>query len=265
MGGITARIAATILVILILAGALRTVLNVSKFDDAFTGLLQSRLSVIVLDVQQTVESSLSLGLPLNALVNAQEMLDRERLQDDGILSILIHDRQGRRLFDSETARVGQEIPQGWPVVQSVAPSSEGEQTWVLREADAFTVGAPLRNNLGEVVGGIALRYDRSRYDAAFETIFDKLAAYTLAMLAAGAVVTYLGVMVLFRPMRRRLRQLETALRGTGTGVDGSGADSGLLTDHVAPLHRAIAEADGEIARVARLLESARSSGAGQPT
>jgi len=254
MRGITARIAATILAILVLAGLLQTVLTVSKFDAAFVNLLQSRLSVAVLDIRDTVETSLNLGLPLNALVNTQDVLDKERAQDSYILSILVADRAGQRLFDTDKARIGETIPAAW----SQRGATAGERGWVLRDADGFVVGAPLMNSLGERVGGIVLRYDHSAYDTAFNAVLKRLTIAVAAIIAAGALLVSIAVVWLFRPLRHRLQELDAALRDEQGGAKPIGGhDDALLAGHLAPLHRALADVQARIAHAAELMAAAR--------
>ena len=253
MRGITARIAATILAILVMAGLLQTVLTISKFDRAFTNLLQSRLSVAVLDIRDTVEGSLNLGLPLNALVNTQELLDKERGQDRSIQSILVHDRTGQRLFDTDRARVGQPMAAAWS--QRAAPS---RQVWVLRDGEGFVVGAPLVNSLGEIVGGIVLRYEHTAYDAAFRAVLERLTTTTAVVLAAAALIVSLAVMWLFRPLRHRLDELDAALCDEQVGaVAAAGHDDALLAGHLAPLHRALDDVQGRLAAAAGLIAKAK--------
>jgi hypothetical protein len=254
MRGITTRIAATILAILILAGLLQTVLTVSKFDGAFVNLLQSRLSVAVLDIRDTVETSLNLGLPLNALVNTQEVLEKERAQDGYILSILVHDRAGQRLFDTDKARIGEAIPAAW----GQRAGGASERGWVLRDADGFVVGAPLISSLGERVGGIVLRYDHTAYDTAFDAVLKRLTMAAGVIIVAGAVLVSVIVFWLFRPLRHRLEELDAALRDEQGGANSAGShDDALLAGHLAPLHRALADVQTRIAHAAELLAAAR--------
>lgn len=254
MRGITARIAATILAILVLAGALQTVLTISKFDAAFVNLLQSRLSVAVLDIRDTVETSLNLGLPLNALVNTQDVLDKERAQDGYILSILVNDRAGQRLFDTDRAMIGEPIPSAW----SQRSATAAERGWVLRDAEGFVVGAPLINSLGERVGGIVMRYDHTAYDAAFNAVLKRLAITATAIIMGGALLLSIAVIWLFRPLRHRLEELDAALRDEQGGAKTvSGHSDALLSGHLAPLHRTLADVQARIAHAADLLASAR--------
>jgi len=253
MRGITARIAMTILAILVMAGLLQTVLTVSKFDGAFTNLLQSRLSVAVLDIRDTVETSLNLGLPLNALVNTQDVLEKERTQDGHIQSIIVHDRAGQRLFDTDRALIGQQVSANW-----LQRSAAGRQNWVLRDGEGFVVGAPLVNSLGETAGGIVLRYDAAAYDKAFKAVLERLASTVAVILAAAFLLVSIAVVWLFRPLRHRLEELDAALRDEKVGSAAAvHHDDALLAGHMAPLHRALADVEGRIAQAAEALAAAR--------
>lgn len=256
MGGVTARIAATILAILAMAGLLQTVLTVSKFDGAFTALLQSRLSVAVLDIRDTVETSLGLGLPLQSLVNTQDVLDKERAQDSHIQSVVVHDRAGQRLFDTDRSRIGQTVPAAWT-------QRGGGQLWVLRDGEGFVVGAPLVNSLGASVGGIVLRYDHQAYDSAFDAVLRRLAGSAAAVTAVALALVSVVVVWLFRPLRRRLEDLDAALQEEQGGQTAAGHhDEALLAGHLAPLHRALADVQSRIDRTAELFAKARDEQAG---
>lgn len=252
MGGITARIAATILAILTMAGLLQTVLTVSKFDGAFTALLQSRLSVAVLDIRDTVETSLGLGLPLQSLVNTQDVLDKERAQDSHIQSVVVHDRAGQRLFDTDRTRIGKSVPPAW--TQRLG----GGQLWVLRDGEGFVVGTPLINSLGASVGGIVLRYDHEAYDTAFGAVLRRLAGSAAVVTIVALGIVSILVVWLFRPLRRRLEDLDAALQEEQVGKTTAGHhDDALLAGHLAPLHKALADVQSRLDKTAEMFARAR--------
>ena len=72
------KIAASIVVILLVSTGLLAIFNFLKFEKTLGGLVNSQIFVIGDDLQGTIESGLSLGLSLPALQDTQGVIDRAR-------------------------------------------------------------------------------------------------------------------------------------------------------------------------------------------
>lgn len=203
---LTAKITLAILAILACSLTLTAFLNLYKYEKTYLQLAQSRFGFVVFDIKATVENSLNLGLPLSALRNTQNVIERETAQDDQILSIEVFDQDGETQFSTNRGGIGNRVPRHW-----LAARGDGD-AWSEIDDQAIVVGAPLINNFGQTVGGIALRYSRAHFDLKVWDMQLELMRVAIGIFAAAGIVAAVGVYLLFRSARRRLAQMEMSLR-----------------------------------------------------
>ncbi|GEM_PF-2516840 len=206
---LTAQIVIAITAIVFLALALTSFLNYFKFERSFSIFLSSRFEAVLQDMKNSVETSLALGLPLNALRNTQPLIEREKNQDDQILSIEVFEFDGNVVFATDRSFVGDLISEQWLETRKL---SQDQNHWSLREDDALVIGVPLVNSLDIEVGGIALRFSRAFYDQTLrDMMLDllKSAAMILLITVAGAAV---GSSLLLKNTSRSFSSMASALR-----------------------------------------------------
>lgn len=215
---LSAKISIAIIAIIACSLGLTAFLNLFKYEKTFLQLAQSRFGFVVFDVKSTVENSLNLGLPLIALRNTQAVIERETAQDDQILSMEVYDDTGETLFSTNRGGIGNKVPGRW-LRQAGESGSAG---WNLIDDEAIVVGAPLVNNFGQVVGGIALRYSRAYFDLKVWDMQLELMRVAGLIFAIAALVAILGVLLLLGGTRKSLASMEASLRqalDAGGGID----------------------------------------------
>ena len=205
---ITAAIAALIAFVLGLA----VLMNYAKFERAFSGLTESRLAFLVEDLRETLEFGLDLGLDPAAMANTTAILAREAAKDPQILSILVFDDQGQVLHQHQRETLSHPLSRLTSAWFIAALRNHPTTTpWRASDPDTLIVGATLTNNFGRVVGGIALRYDRSFHDHELAQALAGLTRAAGLILLAATLIALISVWLLFRSARRDLRRVRAAL------------------------------------------------------
>jgi len=209
------RLTAAIFVILLSALALTATLNYFKFESTLSGLQQSRISVISLNIKQSVQSGTDLGLALKELRDIQDVIDRARKADSQILSISVFDRQGRVLFASSADPAAAGTP-----TQAVAPewvranrgATTEEALWRTNDPTAFVVGAAIHNTFDRVIGGVAVRFSRAVFQNMLDEMLATLAKSTGIVLVSFGLLCGLVVFLVFASLARSARRMDERLQ-----------------------------------------------------
>ena len=200
------KVAVTLLLILVCTVAITSFFTYSRLHSVLSSLVESRYGVQLYSVKNDVEARLGLGFPLRQLRVVQDSIDREKLNDPAILDIEVFDARGEILFDTDRGAIGTLVPAEW-----LKSAAAGGALFSHPDDDARAVGLPLANSLGEVTGGVTLRYPAAYLDNELAPMIGDLARVGLLLLGAAALVAMLGSHVLFRPVARRLTAMEAVL------------------------------------------------------
>lgn len=193
---------------LILAGilaagvAMTAALSVDKFEQTLDDLLTSRFEFALSDMQRRIETQMDLGLALNNLDDTPGLLDAFLLTDDQILSIEVFDDTGAVLFSTDPSFIGDLVSDEWIEANHLAGDG---QVWSSVQRDARVAGVTLRNNLGQEVGAIALRYSREFFDVSVEEQGSRLLLIGLGVVGGVAAI---GVILAIGLLNRRSDELE---------------------------------------------------------
>lgn len=202
------QITSAITLIVLIGLGLMTFLNYSKFERSFSLLLGSRFDAVLRDMKNTIETSLALGLPLNALRNTQPLIEREMRQDPLILSIEVFEANGNVVFATDRDFIGDLIADEWIKAWR---SHDAAGAWRLREEDALVIGVSLTNSLDLEVGGIALRFSRDFHDSSLQAMLLELGGAVAIVLAATVLLSLLGASLLLRTADHSSAKLTDAL------------------------------------------------------
>ncbi len=206
--GFATRIALLMAVILGTGVAATGGLSVHKFERTLADFLASRFEFVVSDIRQRIETQMDLGLALSGLQGVSERLEGYIRADQQILSIEVFDDTGAVLFSTDPSFVGDLVAEEWMIAWR---TSRGRDVWSDLERDAGVVGAPLRNNLDQDVGSLALRYSRDFLDRSVTAQASRLLVIA-AMAAVGmTVISILGTILLLRRSNRELTHLNAAM------------------------------------------------------
>lgn len=208
------KVSAALLVTLMGTAAVSGGFATSKFESEVSSLVRSRYGVQVYAIKRNVEDRLALGLPLRSLRPVQEAIERQKVEDQHILGIEIYDTKGEILFDTDRGAIGTPVPPGW--VRAAAAGGAGP--FSDSDDDGRLVGLPLANNLGQVEGGVVLRYPAGYFEERFRPLLLRILRDAGVLLALFAVVAVAGAHLLFRPVIRKLAAMGATLDGDGGAV-----------------------------------------------
>lgn len=132
-------------------------------------LRDARLRITLLDIRNTLEADLALGLELHDNTRAQGLLEQALSKDPGLRAAEVFDTDGVSLFNTDRASVQEKVPAAWlaaafPVHGKGAgagrPSAQADDsvadTWRVPSGRDQVLGLPLRGPFGEVVGALTL-------------------------------------------------------------------------------------------------------------
>jgi sensor histidine kinase regulating citrate/malate metabolism len=223
------RLNIAIVFILAMALMLTTLLSYFQFESSLSELQNSRISVISLDIKQTVESGTNLGIELEKLRNVQNVIDRAKQNDEQILSITVFNQAGKTLFsthsggEEEGDDFATEVEQKW-----IALNLKGD-LWESADDAAFVVGAPVLNSFDQVIGGTAVRYSRRIYQDMVNAVFGELRRSGLMIFLGFSLLTVIAVRFVFRRLSRAARHMDKSLNVLLQEAPGSGAGNTLVS------------------------------------
>ncbi len=208
MIGFASRIAIVLAVILGAGAAMTGVLSIHKFERTFADFLTSRFQFVVNDVRQRIETQLDLGLALVSLENITEEMEAYLRSDEQILSIEVFDETGTVLFSTDPSFVGDLVSEDWVITWR---SNRNKALWSALESDAGVVGVPLRNNLSQDVGSLALRYSREFLDRSVSEQIERLLLVGVAVGIVIVLLSFFGCSALLRGASQDLKIMGSAM------------------------------------------------------
>ncbi len=168
-------------------------LNRSLIDKTYDQLAETRFLFVSQSLKTALELNIGLGFPLAELRVSQDLIEREKADDDQILAIEVLDETGRSLFSTDRGTVGEEAPNRW----FTALQTTGGQRWTVIERDAIVIGVPIVNDFERTIGYVALQYAKTYFDQRLDEFSDSLNLWglgifvvlALALLASTAALT----------------------------------------------------------------------------
>ncbi len=187
--------------------ALVTFISLHKFDQAFRSAINDRYAFVLEDVREALEAEMRVGLPLENLTNAANLLDDAQRRDASILSVEVFNASGRTVFSTDRSFLGDIVPDGW---EQAAKQADGA-LWTVNEAEAVALGIGLRDMLNAPTGGLVLRFSVTQHAdkiAGLEATALKRAAWLWAI---GSLATIVIILMITRPLCRYFLSLESTL------------------------------------------------------
>lgn len=182
-------------------------LNYFKYRTTADRLIKERLVVVGQGIENSIRSSLALGLQFSDLGTLPEMLERERSTDLLIRSIEIFDTEGKLLYGTDRLRALRGAPKKWV---DEAQDAAGDQ-WMVKDGADSAVGIPVKNNFGLVIGHLALRFDDSQLAAVTAGVAREIAGIALVVFLVSAAVATLALVTVLDRMSTDLAAVEQAL------------------------------------------------------
>ena len=186
-------------------------LNFFKYRSTAEGIVTERLLVIGHTVENSIQQSLSLGLQFTSLDALPATMERERANDDLIVSVEVFDTSGRPAYSTDRRRATLDMPAPW----FAAAKRAGKADWSVRDGADSAAGVVLENNFGLIVGYLAVRYDSARVREAEVSVAWDLAWIALGVFAASATLASLALIAVMNRLGRQVRAMEAELPSLG--------------------------------------------------
>lgn len=152
--------------------------------NAHKATVEARFAIAAQRVADVAGQAASLGIALPAQHTISEILARESGVEKAVQSLDLADERGSVLFSSDPARVG-------------APAADG---------GGGRVVAAVRNDLGQAIGSVVVRYDRAILAEGAEHLGSDLKVIALPTLVGACLATILIGVLLAAALRRAVRR-----------------------------------------------------------
>ena len=129
----------------VLSLALVVYAALDTFDRELHTVKASHLGFTVDEIAHAITVRTDLGLRLETIPEIAALLDRAQAADSDIDRLLVVGADGRVVFSTDQTDLG-----------TVIEARGGAERWTEVDERAVTVGSPLINNFGKVVGGVLL-------------------------------------------------------------------------------------------------------------
>jgi len=183
-------------------------LNFFKYRSNAERIIKERLVVTGTSIENSIRSSLALGLQFADLGTLPGTLERERATDDLILSIEVFDPEGKPLYTTDRLRATRNVPAAW---LTAARQAKGED-WFVKSGTESAAGIAIQNSFGLVIGYLALRYSAEQVSQSTSAVARELALFTIGVFVAAATLASLALLGVMRRLSRDVDAVEKALR-----------------------------------------------------
>jgi hypothetical protein len=183
-------------------------LNFFKYRSNAERIIKERLVVTGTSIENSIQSSLALGLQFADLGTLPETLERERATDDLILSIEVFDTEGKPLYSTDRLRAARDVPAAWVTAARQAAPND----WFVKSGTESAAGIAIQNNFGLVIGYLALRYSEEQVGESTMVVAKQLALAALAVFAVAAALASLALVSVMGRLTRDFDAVEAALR-----------------------------------------------------
>ena len=218
-------------------------LNYFKYRSTVHHMVTERLVATGRLVENSIQSSLLLGLQFGDIGTLPGTLDRERATDDVITGIDIFDMEGGMLYSTDRPRVSHAVPAAW----LVAAKKAGTGTWFVDGAVESATGSSIENNFGLTIGYVALRYSNERVEQSARKPRNQLAIASFTVFVIAAALSSFALLAVMRRLGRDVAAVESALRSVDPVRASAAAGRGLFGPALQRFVETIRAAETEIA------------------
>ena len=224
-------------------------LNYFKYRSTATTIVKERLLVTGRSIDNSIQSSLALGLQFSDIGTLPGTMQRERATDDLILSIDIFDPDGQMLYSTDSLRMNRKVPAHW--VEAARKSSE--DGWFAEHDDESAAGMKIENNFGLAMGHLVLRYSNEKVQESIHAVGRQLALGSLLMFLASAGVSSFALLRVMNRLDRDVREAEQALRLGGVTGSVAGDARGPFGTALRQFVATVRQADTQVTELRALL------------
>lgn len=183
-------------------------LNFFKYRSTSDRIVQERLVVIAGAIETAIQRSLTLGLQFAEIKTLPDTMQRERGNDDLIVSIDLYDTDGQPLYSTDRLRASTPMPASW----LKAAHRAGHEDWSVSGDEGTAAGTAIENNFGLTIGYLAMRYSSERQQEAHRAVARELGLAALTIFSMSAALATLALRAVVRRLRRDIDAIELMLR-----------------------------------------------------
>lgn len=236
-------------------------LNYFKYRTTANRLVTDRLVVTGRSVENSIQSSLALGLQFSDIGTLPGILDREQATDSLIQGIDIFDTEGKLLYSTDRLRASRPVPKAWLVAARKAGS---DGNWLVDGGEETAAGISVQNNFGLTIGHLALRFSVDRVRDETYAVGREIAAASLLMFLAAAGLSSLALTMVMRRLGGDVARVEAALRAGDSARATAIASRGPFGPSLLRFLKTTRLAEAEIARLRSQLQSDGAAGPAGP-
>jgi hypothetical protein len=223
------------------ATGMATFLNYYKYKSTIGDIVKSRLLVVGYTIENSIQSSLALGLSFGELGTLPAMMEREKGAEKLVTAIDVFEPSGKMLYSTNPARVGTAVPPAWTAAAKLSKDRE----WQVQEPGEYVAGFAIKNNFDLTVGYLAMRYSRDYVDRNVAEMGMRLLAIGAGAFAAAVALCALLLSFLLRGYEHDMKAIEDCIAGKRD----ASAVPVAFRDSVDELRGAVDGADAGLARV----------------
>jgi hypothetical protein len=236
-------------------------LNFFKYRSNAERIITERLVVTGTSIENSIQSSLALGLQFSDLGTLPGTLERERATDDLILSIEVFDTEGRPLYSTDRLRQARNVSDAWLSAARLAAGAD----WFVKDGTESAAGIAIQNSFGLTIGYLALRYSDQQVASSTNAVARELALSTFVVFVVAAVLASAALLAVMGRLARDFAAVESALRARDAMRPSGPLLRGPFGRALRRFFDTLREAEAELARVRAALARDRPARAPLPT
>ncbi|MBL8287387.1 MAG: hypothetical protein JNL85_05320 [Rubrivivax sp.] len=226
-------------------------LNYFKYRSTSNRLVTERLVVTGRSVENSIQSSLALGLQFSDIATLPGILDREQATDSLILGIDIFDTEGKLLYSTDRLRASRPVPKAW----LEAVRKNGDADWLVVDGDEAAAGISVQNNFDLTIGYLALRFSSDRVREDVRAVGREIALASLAVFLAAAGLSSLALLAVMKRLGSDIGRAEGMLRAGDSVRATAIAARGPFGPALLRFLKTTRLAEAEVARLRSLLQT----------
>jgi len=189
---------------------LAAILVLGALDRLRVRAAEANTDFVLTQLGNSIESSVSLGLPLPDIRITQDLIERTRTGDPDILAVEVFTPNGISVFNTDRGSVGEPITDAW---QEALRRRDASGHWRVEEFGSIVVGEAIRNDFGETVGEIAITLSGTARESHAEALVATLLPWLGLIVAPAVAVVALAAFGLLGFASRDLREAAQRLTG----------------------------------------------------
>ena len=230
-------------------------LNYFKYRSTASRLVTERLVVTGKAVENSIQSSLALGLQFSDIGTLPGTLDREQATDSLIQGIDIFDTDGKPLYSTDRLRAARPVPESW----LAAVRKAGDNDWVVADGDEAAAGMAINNNFGLIIGHLAIRFSGDRVRDAEQAVGREIALSSLIVFLVSAGLSSLALLTMLRRLDADVLKVEAAVRAGDSARANALAARGPFGPSMQRFLKTTRLAEAQIAQARSQLQSGAAS------